>query len=223
MISSRKPNSICAVIPIFNEVSHLDTVIPEVHKYTDQIICVNDGSTDGTKDKLKEFNYVKVISLNKNMGKGKALFLGFTESIKLGSKITITLDADGQHDPTLINSFVDKLDLHDVVIGNRMHDLNTMPIQRVASNSITSWLLSKKLGIKIFDSQSGYRAYKTNILKDILPESTGFEAETEMLIKAGKKKLKIAHVKIPTIYNKNKSKIKPMKTILGFIKTFLRY
>lgn len=223
MISSRKPNSICAVIPIYNEAAHLDSIIPEVHKYTDQVICVDDGSTDSTSEELKKYDYVKVISLDKNMGKGKALYLGFSESIKSCSEITITLDADGQHDPSLINSFIAELESYDMVLGNRMNNLNKMPPQRILSNTITSWLLTKKLGVKIFDSQSGYRAYKTSVLKDILPESFGFEAETEMLIKACKKKLKISHVNIPTIYNENKSKIKPIITILGFIKTYLRY
>ncbi|VAX22999.1 hypothetical protein MNBD_IGNAVI01-724 [hydrothermal vent metagenome] len=223
MISSRKPNSICAVIPIYNEAAHLDSVIPEVHKYTDHLICVDDGSTDSTHEELERYKYVKVISLDKNMGKGKALFYGLSESIKLGSEITITLDADGQHDPSLISSFISKLESNDLVLGNRMNNLNKMPPQRIVSNTITSWLLTKKLGVKIIDSQSGFRAYKTNALKDILPESSGFEAETEMLIKAGKKKLKIGHINIPTIYNENKSKIKPIRTILGFIKVYLRY
>jgi len=223
LISSKKPNSICAVIPIYNEAAHLDSVIPEVRKYTDQIICVDDGSTDSTSEELKKYSYVKIISLGKNMGKGKALYYGLSESIKLGSEITITLDADGQHDPSLINSFIAKLESNDLVLGNRMNNLNKMPPQRILSNTITSWLLTKKLGVKIIDSQSGYRAYKTNALKDVLPDSSGFEAETEMLIKASKKELKIDYINIPTIYNKNKSKIKPIRTILGFIKVYFRY
>jgi len=223
LTSSRKPNSICAVIPIYNEAAHLESVIPEVHKYTNLIICVNDGSTDGTSGILKNYDYVTVISLDKNMGKGKALHLGLSKSVETDSDITITLDADGQHDPALINSFIAELTSNDLVLGNRMNDLNKMPLQRIASNKITSWLLTKKLGVKIFDSQSGYRAYKTKVLKDLLPESFGFEAETEMLIKAAKKGLKIGYVNIPTIYNDNQSKIKPIRTILSFIKVYLRY
>ena len=223
MISSRKPNRICAVIPIYNEASYLKNVIPKVHQYTDQIICVNDGSIDNTPEELKNYDYIKVITLGKNYGKGRALYHGLTKSIKLGSEITITLDADGQHDPSYITAFIKELENNDIVLGNRMNDIKEMPVQRIASNTITSWLLSKKLGIKMLDSQSGYRAYKTEVLKEILPESSGFEAETEMIIKAGKKKLKFGYVNIPTIYNDNQSKIKPIKSILGFIRAYLRY
>lgn len=223
MTYSRKINNTCVVLPIFNEVQHLDKLIPEVHKYTDQIICVDDGSTDGSADKLKKYDYIKIISLKKNMGKGKALYFGLLESIKLGSDITITLDADGQHDPSLIPSFISENSFCDFVIGNRMNDVKKMPLQRIASNRITSWLLTKKLGMKIVDSQSGFRSFCTSKLKDILPSSSGFEAETEMIIKASKLNYKIRNVNIPTIYNENKSKIEPIKTIMGFIKVYLLY
>ncbi len=218
MISSRKANNICVVLPIFNEVQHLGKLIPEVLRYTDKIICVDDGSTDGSQEILKKYGDIKTITLEKNMGKGKALYYGLSESIKLGSDITITLDADGQHDPSLIPAFISKNSFCDFVIGNRMNDLNKMPLQRIASNKITSWLLTKKLGIKIVDSQSGFRSFNTSKLKNILPSSSGFEAETEMIIKAAKLNYKIGNVDIPTIYNENKSKIKPIKTIIGFIK-----
>lgn len=223
MIFSKKTNNVCVVIPVFNEIEHLDKLIPEIHKYADQLICIDDGSTDGSAEKLKSYDYIKIISFKKNLGKGKALYCGLSESIRSGSDITITIDADGQHVPSLIPNFISKNSSYDIVIGNRMNDLNRMPIQRRVSNRITSWLLSKKLGVEIVDSQSGFRSFKTSKLKNILPSSTGFEAETEMIIKAVKQKCKIADINIPTIYNKNKSKMKPIKTIIGFIKVYLLY
>jgi len=223
LISSRKANNICVVLPIFNEVEHLDKLIPEVHRYADQIICVDDGSTDGSLEKLKKYDDIKLISFEKNMGKGKALYFGLSESIKSGSDITITLDADGQHDPSFITEFISKNSFCDFVIGNRMNDVKKMPLQRIVSNKITSWLLTKKLGVRIVDSQSGFRSFSTSKLKNILPSSSGFEAETEMIIKAAKLNYNIDNVDIPTIYNENKSKIKPIKTIIGFIKVYSLY
>ena len=222
MISLEKTNKVCAVIPIFNEIEYLDKLIPEVHKYVDRIICVDDGSTDGSSELLNKFDYVNIISHEENLGKGKALFSGLSESIRLQSKITITIDADGQHDPSLIPLFIKNHSGYDMLIGNRMSDLTNMPLLRIASNRITSWLLTKKTGIKIYDSQSGFRSFNTNILKHILPSSNGFEAETEMLIKASILNYRIGSVKISTIYNNNTSKIKAVKTILGFIKVYLQ-
>lgn len=95
-----------------------------------------------------------------------------------------------------------------------------MPIQRIISNKLTSWLLTKKVKKHIKDSQCGFRSFNTSILENILPETDGFEAETEILIKAAKSGIKIGFVNITTIYNNSLSKIKPIRAILGFIKVF---
>jgi len=96
-----------------------------------------------------------------------------------------------------------------------------MPLQRRASNFLTSFFLSKKLNVKITDSQSGYRIFKTEILKDILPEHSGFEAESEMIVKAARKNYKIGFVNIPVIYGNDSSKMKVWQAIKGFIKVLL--
>lgn len=66
MIFSKKTNNVCVVIPVFNEIEHLDKLIPEIHKYADQLICIDDGSTDGSAEKLKSYDYIKIISSKKN-------------------------------------------------------------------------------------------------------------------------------------------------------------
>jgi hypothetical protein len=76
--------------------------------------------------------------------------------------------------------------------------------------------------MKIIDSQSGFRAFKREVIKNILPIETGFEAETEMLVKAALNNCKIGFVDIPTIYNNNKSKMKPLQAIAGFIKVLFK-
>jgi hypothetical protein len=98
-----------------------------------------------------------------------------------------------------------------------------MPIQRIISNKITSFLLSVKTGQNIFDSQCGYRAYNINVLKLIKTFTFGYEAESEILISAAKKDFKIGFVKIPTIYGNEKSKMNSFSAILGFIKVLLKY
>lgn len=79
---------------------------------------------------------------------------------------------------------------------------------RILSNKLTSLLLSIKTKQKLFDTQSGFRAYRTNILEDILPTYTGFEAESEMIVKAAEHNYKINFVPIPTIYADEKSKMR---------------
>ncbi len=222
MNSSIEQNRICVVIPVYNEIDFLDELIKKVTPHVSKIICVNDGSTDGSYELLDAKSDVELISNSKNYGKGFALRVGLQKAIVSGCDFIVTLDADLQHAPELIPEFIKLLKEYDVVVGNRLHTLNRMPIQRIVSNKLTSWMLSKKVGFKIKDSQSGYRAFKRDVIKDILPIETGFEAETEMLIKAVSNNYGIGFVDIPTIYNDNKSKMKPIAAIFGFIKVLFK-
>lgn len=213
---------VCAVIPFYNEGSFLKKTTLFTAAYVDKIILVNDGSTDDFDD--DSFLYdEKFILLNnsKRMGKGYSLKKGLLKSIELNSNYTVTIDADLQHPPELIPEFIKQLTNYDVVIGNRLNDFKGMPFHRRISNYLTTRLLKLKTGVSFFDSQCGYRAYKTEVLNMILPNRTKFEAESEMLVKCAKNKLSIGFVNIPIIYNESQSKMKSLETILGFIKVFL--
>jgi hypothetical protein len=93
-----------------------------------------------------------------------------------------------------------------------------MPIQRRMSNKITSFVLSKKTGQKILDSQCGFRAYSAKVLQEVKTVFDGFEAESEILVRSVRKEFKIGFVDIPTIYGKEKSKMKAIQAITGFVK-----
>jgi glycosyltransferase involved in cell wall biosynthesis len=220
--SSKNQNKICVVIPVYNEVEFLDELLPKVKLFASNIICVDDGSTDGSKELIEPNLDITLISNGKNRGKGYALKVGLLKSLEFDCDVVITMDADMQHLPEQIPQFVEAINHFDLVVGNRLHSFKGMPIQRIASNKLTSWLLSKKVGVEIIDSQSGYRAFKKEIIKSILPLETGFEAETEMLINAALNKNSIGFVNIPTIYNNNTSKMKPLQAILGFLKVLLK-
>jgi len=220
--SSIEQSKICAVIPVYNEVDFLDELIQKVTPHVSKIICIDDGSTDGSHELLDAKYEVDLITNSKNFGKGFALRIGLQKAIDSDYDFIVTLDGDLQHVPELIPEFVNTLKNYDVVVGNRLHTLKGMPLQRIISNKLTSWLLSKKVGEKIKDSQSGYRAFKRDVIKDILPIETGFEAETEMLIKAASNNFTIGFVDIPTIYNDNESKMKPMAAIFGFLKVLMK-
>ena len=216
-----KINKICAVIPFFNEKKTIREIINRTLPLVDFVIAVNDGSTDNSCDEIPQNEKVILISYSGNRGKGYALKTGISESIKRATYITLTLDADLQHIPESIPELISGLENFDVVIGNRLNDLKKMPVQRILSNKLTSLLLSIKTKQKLLDTQSGFRAYKTNMLKDILPSFNGFEAESEMLVKAAERDYKVNFVPIPTIYADETSKMKSMQAIIGFIKVLL--
>lgn len=218
MSSTSKKNKVCAVIPFYNESSTISKIALETLNFVDVVILVNDGSTDDSVNFVPVDERIILISSKTNEGKGSALRNGFLKSMEMNFDYTVTLDADYQHEPKWIPSLIKELDTFDIIIGNRLNNISDMPFQRILSNRITSFLLSLKTGIKIIDSQCGYRAFRTDILKNILPSYNRFEAESEMLILASRNNLKIGSVNISTIYGNEKSKIKPIQTIYGFLR-----
>lgn len=218
MNTMQKRPKIAAVIPFFNEEQTLSRIINNTLQHSDLVIAVNDGSTDDFLRSIKINEQLVLISNKMNIGKGFSITRGMKKSIELKSDITITIDADLQHPAEYIPSLIANLNEFDIVIGNRLGHLKGMPFHRILSNKLTSLFLSIKLKQFIADSQCGFRAYKTKILQDILPSSKGYEAETEILIKAVRKNYKIGFVEIPTIYGEAKSKMKSFEAIRGFLK-----
>lgn len=218
MNSSERKIKIAAVIPFYNERDFIRNVISETLNYTDIIIAVDDGSTDNSSEQIIDLKKVILISNEKNFGKGYSLRKGFEKAIELNSQLIVTLDADGQHKPGIIPELLNKISDCDIVIGNRMNDVRNMPLQRIFSNRITSYLLSKKLGVQIKDSQCGFRVYKRKVLESVKTTFNGFEAESEILVYAARKNFKIKFVDIPTVYENQNSKMKAWQAIKGFLK-----
>jgi glycosyltransferase involved in cell wall biosynthesis len=210
---------VCAVIPFYNEKETLDFILNETLKYVQCIIAVNDGSKDEDYSDKKLENVI-FINLDKNYGKGKALSAGFETVNNESYDVVVTLDADLQHDPSYIPSLVESTDYFDVVIGNRLNDLKKMPMQRRLSNKLTSFFLTLKTRQKIIDSQCGFRAYRSEVLKNVKTTFRGFEAESEILVKAAQQGYKIGFVNIPTIYGNEKSKMRSFQAIYGFLRVF---
>jgi glycosyltransferase involved in cell wall biosynthesis len=208
----------CAIIPFFNEEKTIKEIVDKTLQYVDCVIAVDDGSNDGSINKISKSVRVVVLKNKANMGKGYSLNLGFRKSIELHSKYTITLDADFQHPPEYIPKLIDKLNENDIILGNRLGNLRDMPAHRVLSNKLTSFLLTIKTKIKVADSQCGFRGYKTEILDSIIPKFLGFEAESEIIVNAARKNHKIDFIDIPTIYAMEKSKMRSFQAIKGFVR-----
>lgn len=221
MNNSERKTNIIAVVPFFNESDFIRYIVSATLNFTDVIIAVDDGSTDNSVEKIRDLGKVFIIKNEKNCGKGYSLRRGFEKALELNAEYVVTLDADGQHKPEIIPLLLEKISDCDIVIGNRMKDVKNMPLQRILSNKITSYLLSKKLGVTILDSQCGFRIYRSKVLENVSTIFNGFEAESEILVQAARKNFKIEFVDIPTIYENQKSKMKPWQAIKGFIKVLM--
>lgn len=222
MSNLKQGNKVCAIIPFYNEISSLKDVVQNTLLFVDKVFAVNDGSSDDSEKTIEGLKNIEILTFRSNCGKGFALQKGFDKSIEQDFDIIITIDADNQHFPATIPVLIENLNPYDIVIGNRLNDTKKMPLQRVFSNKITSALLSYKTKQKILDSQCGFRAYKSKVLKTIRTTYNGYEAESEIIVKAASKGFKIGFVDIPTIYGGEKSKMNPVKSIIGFIKVFFK-
>lgn len=212
------------LIPVYNEEKTIQKVIKEVQKYGYDLLVVNDGSTDKTLDKIKELtnNYV---TYKYNVGKGYAIKQGAKQAIADGYEWVIIVDADGQ---TPIHDIINVWKLYHiypeakVFIGNRLYNPKGMPSLRLKINKVMSWIISKLVGQKIYDSQCGLKIIHKDVFTLEL-KSNNFDFETELLVKAGRKGYRILSRPIDCIYFEDrKSKMHPIKDALRFIKLIIR-
>ena len=188
------------VIPAYNVEATLGAVAAGVRDALGAItiIAVDDGSSDGTR-RVAERTCDRVIGFSSNRGKGAALRAGFEAAVGLGAGAVLTIDADGQHEPARASSLLDALATADVVIGVRARD-GGMPLHRRMSNALSSRAISACAGCRLPDTQSGYRAMRGGVVRDVRPAGDRYEFETEFLILAGLAGYRIAAVPVPTIY-----------------------
>lgn len=200
--------SVIAIIPAKNEEKYIGDVVNEAKKYCDYVYVFDDGSTDKTKEKAKE-NGANVITNPVNLGLGQNLrhaFFWLLVSKKVTKNdVIITLDGDGQHDAKYIPNFVDKIKKgYDFVSGVR--DLSSYPLYKKFGNLFLTLWCSLFSGFKINDSESGYRAFNFNVLKNVMKYSLakGYGITSEFNIIAGYFHFNVGYVNIESHYIKGK-------------------
>lgn len=216
---------IAIVIPAYNVGRRLGQVLENVLQLipSKNVIVVDDGSIDDTAELAKQ-KCVSLIRHQRNRGKGAALKSGFAAALQMaGIQAAITMDADGQHAPEYVAAFIHafRATTVDLIIGTRELRWPQMPIARIFSNRISSALLSWRLGIKIVDSQSGYRLHSRKLMEQIELCTDGYEMESELLVKAHRAGMRIHFIPISTIYSGQQSHIRGVRDIARFIRMWL--
>jgi len=214
---------ILVIIPVHNEEKTIGNILRELKKNFKNILVIDDGSKDKSKEiALKEG--VFVISHEFCKGKGEALKTGFDFALKNNFKAVITMDGDGQHLPEDAIKFVRKYRKKEGVgiwIGKRDIFSKNMPFIRKITNLSMSVLISFLSFQWIPDTQCGFRLIKIDVLRKVKLYTSHFETESEILIKSAWQRFKIKSIPIETIYNKEKSKIKPVKDTFRFFRMIL--
>jgi glycosyltransferase involved in cell wall biosynthesis len=211
---------VCCIIPAYQESRAIKEVVTIAQKYCSCVIVIDDGSTDNT-GQIAEKNGAKVLRHARNFGKGAALRTGFEYAFNRSCEIIITLDGDLQHNPNSIPRFIKKIEEgFDVVVGSRSSTQSEeMPILRKLSNLVTTQILRIFFKVPVTDSQSGYRAFRRQVLGGLQIRDDGFAAETEILIDAQRAGFKISEIPIATNYGDEESKIRAHRDITRWLLT----
>jgi glycosyltransferase involved in cell wall biosynthesis len=217
--------TVCALIPAFNEAATIADVVIGVKPHVHAVVVIDDGSTDETAAKAEAAGAI-VLRHAQNRGKGHAVRTGLTYALTNAFTHVLLMDGDLQHRPEDVPKLVEaaRTTKADLVVGERVFDKSQMPRSRYYSNTIGSRALSGFIGAPIKDSQSGFRLIHCDALRDLKLTATGYEIETEMLIKLARRNIRIASVPVALSYGA-KSKLRPVRdtTRTCFLAVYYRF
>ena len=199
--SGASPQRICGLIPAYNVARTIPQVVEQARQHLPVVLVVDDGSQDETPHVARESG-ATVLSIPNNQGKGWALRSGFKDLLQEPWEGIVTLDGDLQHDPAEIPKLIEEYDKTkpDIVIGSRMAEAEKIPGVRYWTNRVGVFCISWAARQPLADTQSGFRLYGREVLESIPLWSSRYDTETEILIKAGMRGMKITCVPIKTIY-----------------------
>ena len=212
-------------IPAYNEEKNIASIIVKLKKISSRIIICNDGSTDSTGLIAKELGAI-VINHQKNQGYGAAIKSIFLKSKEIGTKVLVTLDADGQHDVNEIDKLLKPItdDKCDIVIGSRfLSETENVPSHRKLGINVITKLTNASIKKNLTDSQSGFRAYNKKVIEQVQLSDSGMGVSTEILIKASSKEFRIAEVPITISYGGDTSTHNPVTHGTSVIFSTIKY
>lgn len=209
----------CVVlIPTYNNAGTIAKVIADVKEYSADIIVVNDGSTDDTKNILASIENIKVIDYPNNQGKGYALKLGLQKAYEWGYRYAITIDSDGQHYADDIPAFLDKIEEkpESLLIGARNLAADNMPSRNTFANKFSNFWYKVETGKTLSDTQSGYRLYPLEKLQNIHFITRRYEFEVEIIVRAAWRGVNVENIPIKVYYPPVEERVSHFRPLQDF-------
>jgi glycosyltransferase involved in cell wall biosynthesis len=195
---------VLTAIPVYNEARHVESVLHEVRRYSPRILVVNDGSTDGTADILARQQGLEVITHPVNRGYGAALISAFAYARRQPIDVLITMDCDGQHEPSRIPVLLEAIHDADLVSGSRylrdFHQDTQAPHDRRRINSEVTAELNRRFGLNLTDAFCGFKAYRREALERLHITETGWGMPLQLWVQAARRGLRIKEVGVPRLY-----------------------
>jgi len=210
--------NVCVIIPTYNNAGTLGGIIDDIAKYTQNIIVVNDGSTDHTLQIAESYPFVQLVSYPKNRGKGWALRRGFEHAVSLDYDYAITIDSDGQHFAKDIPTFIDKLESvpNSIIVGSRNMDQAAVPGKSSFGHKFSNFWFKVETDIDCPDTQSGFRLYPLQSLKDIRFITRKYEFEIEVLVRGAWKGIGIDSVPVTVYYAPKETRVSHFRPFRDF-------
>ena len=225
-MTAAAPLRVAAVIAAFNEGPHIREVVLGTRPHVEAVIVVDDGSTDDTAA-AAEAAGAEVVRHGGNRGKGVAVRSGLAAVRGRGFSHVLLMDGDLQHRPADVPRLLEAAAVGDadVIVGARSFDRAQMPASRYWSNVIGSWALGGLVGVSIRDTQSGFRLIRLAALEALTLTSTGYEIETEMLIRLARRGAVVREVPVALAYDGAPSKLRPVRdtTRTCFLALYYRF
>jgi len=191
-------------LPVHNEADYVTSVLDGASRYSDDVLVVDDGSTDGTSELLAARADIHLLTHPRNRGYGAALRSAFEFAVQNDYDVLVTIDCDGQHQPRMIPQFVEVARRADVVSGSRY--LRTFsgdsepPAQRRHINRIITAEVNRRLGLELTDAFCGFKAYRVDALRDLPLTEDGYAMPLEFWVRAVERGLSIVELPVPLIY-----------------------
>jgi glycosyltransferase involved in cell wall biosynthesis len=219
------------IVPTYNNERTLTQVLDDLLVYTEDIILVNDGSTDATSQLLESYrSRLHVLEYHPNKGKGYALKTGFRFAVEKGFRYALTIDSDGQHYTKDLSLFLEEVENHPdaLIIGSRPMKTENMPDRNTFANKFSNFWFHLQTGNSLPDTQSGFRVYPLHLMGKMLILTNRYEAELELLVFSAWRGIEVRPLPISVYYapaNEKVSHFRPFQdfTRISFLNTFLTF
>lgn len=193
-----------AALPVYNEAGSVNEVLDQVVQHAQNVVVVNDGSTDGTAEQLQTRNDIITLTHFQNRGYGAALNTAFQYAMDNDFEVIVTLDCDGQHEPQRIPRFVSAATTADIVSGSRYLKTypgdSAPPAQRLFVNRTITRQLNQLLGLQLTDAFCGFKAYRVDALRSLNVTEFGYAMPLQLWVQAAMRRMNIIEIPVPLIY-----------------------
>ncbi|MGI6222405.1 MAG: 1-acyl-sn-glycerol-3-phosphate acyltransferase [Prevotella sp.] len=214
---------ICVVIPTYNNAGTIQRVVTDALSLCEDVIVVDDGSTDGTTTQLKSITGITLVGYERNRGKGYALKMGFRRALQMGFAYAITMDADGQHYASDIPLFL-QANMENpgaLIVGSRQFGDAVRTKGSTFANRFSNFWFYVQTGRRLPDTQTGFRLYPLHKLHFLSLLTNRYEAELELLVGASWSGIQLVDIPVRVYYPPAEERVSHFRPRADFLRITL--